>query len=70
MRKPSIDIMKDILDILKKNKKLTIRQISLKAKVRWKTAKSNLENLEKLNLVREEKKEVYGKIFRYFYLSK
>lgn len=48
-------IMEDIFDILKKEKELSIRQLSIKLGSQWITTKKALNSMKKLRLVSERK---------------
>jgi predicted transcriptional regulator len=63
-------LIKEIMEILKKEKELSVRQISLKLKSEWATTNNALENMKMLNLVYENKNRKHPKSPRIFSLIK
>jgi DNA-binding transcriptional regulator YhcF (GntR family) len=51
--KPINEIMEEIFNILKKEKELSIRQLSLKVGSQWITIEKALNSMKKLNVVKE-----------------
>jgi Mn-dependent DtxR family transcriptional regulator len=62
-------LIKEIMEILKEEKELSIRQISLKLKSEWSTTNNALEDMKMLNLVRENKNRKHPKSPRLFLLA-
>jgi hypothetical protein len=63
-------IMDEIIDILKKDKELSVRQLSIKTKSQWATAMKALEKLKYYQVVKERLDKNNGKKSRMFSLSK
>jgi predicted transcriptional regulator len=52
MHRNILVITEDIIKLLSKEKELSIRQISLKLKSQWRTAKKALDTIETLGIVK------------------
>ena len=68
-RRSILDVIEDILNLLKKNKELSVKSISHEVKSQWETTIKALEFMKRVGLVNERKgKETY-KTERLFRLS-
>ena len=65
-RRGILVITKDILDLLDKEKELSIKSISTKLNIRWETAVKSLEFLKNINLITERRGKVTYKAERLF----
>ena len=53
VRKSITSLMIEIRNILRKERELSIRQLSLKTKSQWRTVEKALETMEKLEVVKQ-----------------
>ena len=67
-RRNILDVIEDILKILKKNDELSVKSISEEVKSQWETTIKALEFMKKINLVKERKGKKTNKIERLFSL--
>ena len=70
MHRNILVITEDILKILSKEKEISVRQISLKARTHRAVALKSLEFLKRINLVKERKGNDTKRVERLFSLKK
>ncbi len=69
-RKSILNVIEDILDLLSKEKELSVRQISIKIKSQWETTMKALNFMMKINCVKEKKGKKTNRVERLFSLVK
>ena len=69
-RKPITQTIERIIKLLKKQKGLSIRQISLKLNSQWRTIAKALETMKSLGVVQERKNQKTKRQGRLFSLTK
>jgi len=68
-RRNSLELLKEVYDLLKNNKELSINAIAKKLKTEWRTALSGLEVLKYIGIAKERKKHKIPKDERLFSLK-
>jgi predicted transcriptional regulator len=69
-RRNILDVIEDILKVLKKNKELSVKSISNEVRSQWETTIKALEFMKRVNLVKERQGKKTHKAERLFSLSK
>ena len=68
-RRNILDVIEDILKVLKKNKELSVKSISNEVRSQWETTIKALEFMKRVNLVKERQGKKTHKAERLFSLS-
>ncbi len=68
-RRTILDVIEDILKVLKKEKELSVKGISQEVRSQWETTIKALEFMKKVNLVQEREGKKTHKIERLFSLK-
>ena len=69
-RRNILDVIEDILKVLKRNKELSVKSISNEVRSQWETTIKALEFMKRVNLVKERQGKKTHKAERLFSLSK
>jgi len=69
-RRNILEVIEDILKVLKRNKELSVKSISHEVRSQWETTIKALEFMKKVNLVKERQGKKTNKAERLFSLSK
>lgn len=69
-RRNILDVIEDILILLKKDKEMSVKAISEAIKSQWETTIKALEFMKKINLVKEREGKKTNKTERLFSLKK
>lgn len=68
-RRNILKVIEDILNVLKKDKEMSVKSISEAVKSQWETTMKALEFMKKVNLVKERQGKKTNKIERLFSLK-
>jgi DNA-binding transcriptional ArsR family regulator len=68
-RRSITSIMEEIQSLLKKEKELSIRQISIELRSQWRTIEKALDTLSKLGIVKERRNDQTERVERLFSLK-
>lgn len=68
-RRNILNVIEDILSVLKKNDEMSVKALSEEVKSQWETTIKALEFMKKINLVKEREGKKTNKIERLFSLK-
>jgi len=69
-RRNILEVVEDILKVLKRNKELSVKSISNEVRSQWETTIKALEFMKRVNLVKERQGKKTNKAERLFSLTK
>ena len=69
-RRNILEVVEDIIKVLKRNKELSVKSISNEVRSQWETTIKALEFMKRVNLVKERQGKKTNKAERLFSLSK
>ena len=68
-RRSILEVIEDILKVLKRNKELSVKSISNEVRSQWETTIKALEFMKRINLVKERQGKKTNKAERLFSLA-